>query len=236
MTLALSGPLVETVFGTPVERCRARCSPSSSLYGVLYAFSLLFANVLVATGKTVRLLLIQLAWVSTLVPAMIVSVNYWGPQRGGRAHVVTILLVGLPGYVMAVLRVTISASGACPRRPSHRPSPPPWRVGPRGWLLRPFDASWLRLVSAGWSGVSSIWWGLGPSPSARARPPRARLASREVPRPVARSGAGMTVASKRRSSRHRSGGTGSGRLPHQRAGFGPHPPRAWTFGERLRNR
>ena len=77
-----------------------------SLYGILYAFSLLFANVLVATGKTIRLLVIQLSWVAILVPAILIGVHLRGLPGVAWAHVVTMGLVAIPAYVVAVVRTT----------------------------------------------------------------------------------------------------------------------------------
>ncbi|SEQ12782.1 lipopolysaccharide biosynthesis protein [Microlunatus flavus] len=105
ISAALSRPLVDTVFG-------ARWAEAAPVlvvlagYGALYAFSLLFANVLVATGQTVRLLLIQLGWVVVLVPGMVLG-EHWAGLRGvAWAHVVTIGLIAVPAYGVAVVRAT----------------------------------------------------------------------------------------------------------------------------------
>jgi PST family polysaccharide transporter len=105
MTLALSGPLVETVFGAKWLDA-APVLVVLSIYGVVYAFSLLFANVLVATGATMRLLLVQIAWVVVLVPSIIVGLRLGGLEGAAWAHVVTIALVAIPFYLRAVLRST----------------------------------------------------------------------------------------------------------------------------------
>ncbi len=105
MTLALSTPLIRTVFGTKWEES-APVLAVLSIYGVLYAFSLLYANVLVATGKTLRLLLIQLCWVATLIPAIVVGLRHHGLVGVAWAHVVTIGLVAVPVYAVVVLRST----------------------------------------------------------------------------------------------------------------------------------
>jgi lipopolysaccharide exporter len=102
---ALARPLVVTVFG-------ARWSEASpvlvvlAVYGALYAFSLLFANVLVATGQTVRLLLVQIGWVLVLVPGIVFGEHWAGLQGVAWAHVVTIGLIAVPAYGVAVLRAT----------------------------------------------------------------------------------------------------------------------------------
>ena len=105
LTLALSTPLVLTVFGSTWAGS-APVLTVLSLYGVLYAFSLLYANVLVATGKTLRLLLVQVGWVATLVPAIVFGLRIDGLVGVAWAHVVTIGLVAVPAYAMVVLRIT----------------------------------------------------------------------------------------------------------------------------------
>ncbi len=105
MTMVLAGPLIDTVFG-------AKWSDASpvlavlSVYGLLYAFSLLFANVLVATGATMRLLMVQVAWVAVLVPSMVFGLRWGGLVGAAWAHVVMISLVAIPVYLHAVLRAT----------------------------------------------------------------------------------------------------------------------------------
>lgn len=105
MTLALSTPLILTIF----RQKWADVPPVLavlSIYGVLYAFTLLYVNVLVATGQTVRLLLIQVVWVATLVPAIYVGFNHSGLVGVAWAHVITIGLIAVPAYLIAVLIAT----------------------------------------------------------------------------------------------------------------------------------
>jgi PST family polysaccharide transporter len=105
MTLALSAPVVETVFGAKWLDA-APVLVVLSIYGVIYAFSLLFANVLVATGATMRLLSVQIAWVVVLVPSIVVGLRFGGLEGAAWAHVVAISVVAIPVYLRAVLRAT----------------------------------------------------------------------------------------------------------------------------------
>jgi O-antigen/teichoic acid export membrane protein len=151
MTLALSQPLVLTIFG-PKWSDAAPVQAVLSLYGILYAFSLLFANVLVATGKTLRLLGIQLSWVAILVPAILISVRLGGLEGVAWAHVLTIGLLAVPGYALAVLRVTgqpgTQLLGAC-----LRPGLAAAIAGAGAWLTsQAFTAPWLSLLSGGFVG------------------------------------------------------------------------------------
>ena len=109
-----------------------------SLYGILYAFSLLFANVLVATGKTLRLLLIQVAWVATLVPAILVGVNNSG--SGGR-------WLGARCHDQPDRGTRLCSSPRCMRQVSEwsaapRRSP----TGSRGWHRRPGSVACLARI------------------------------------------------------------------------------------------
>lgn len=107
LSVALADPIVRILFGEKwVEAIPVLAV--LAVYGSLYAFSLLFANALVAVGRTSRLLLVQLAWVAVLVPAMIAGLHWWGLEGAAWAHVVTISAVALPGYLFAVLRSTDS--------------------------------------------------------------------------------------------------------------------------------
>lgn len=100
-TAAIAPSLIHTVFG---EKW-AGAGPVLSVlvvYGACFAFTLLYVNMLVAIGATTQLLMVQVAWVTALVPAM-----FWGIEVGGLigaawAHVVVVLLVSLPGYLWAI--------------------------------------------------------------------------------------------------------------------------------------
>ena len=105
LSTALAGPIVVVLFG-------ARWSEAIpvlavlSVYGALYALSLLLANVLVALGRTVRLLVVQLSWVAVLVPAMLAGLHLFGLTGVAWAHVGSIALVAVPAYATAVLSAT----------------------------------------------------------------------------------------------------------------------------------
>lgn len=105
LSVVLAGPLVHVLFG-------ARWSAAApvlavlAVYGALYSFSLLYANVLVATGATTRLLLVQICWVLVLAPAIVVGFRMSGLVGAAWAHVLTIAAIALPGYAWAALRAT----------------------------------------------------------------------------------------------------------------------------------
>lgn len=99
-TMALSGPLVASLFG-PRWAQAAPVLAVLSAYGMLYAFSLLLVNLLVAHGRTSRLLVVQMLWIGLLVPLMILSVRY-GLVGVAWAHVAVMALVAIPGYALAL--------------------------------------------------------------------------------------------------------------------------------------
>ena len=161
MTLALSGPLIMTLFGQKWSEA-APVLAVLATYGVLYTFSLLFVNVLVATGKTLRLLLIQLVWIATLVPAIVVGVNFWNLVGVGWAHVVTIGLIALPAYLIAVLRVTRVRLSDLLRKIT-RPAVSATLAGGAAWLTSQlFETSWVSLVVGGLVGGLVYLIGVGP--------------------------------------------------------------------------
>ena len=148
LSLALSGPLVLTLFGQKWAEAIPVLTVLA-LYGILYSFTLLYVNVLVAAGKTSQLLMIQVAWVATLVPAIVLTVPLWGLQGVAWAHVVTIGLVAVPAYVTAIVRATgVRVSSVL--RIVLRPVVAAVLAAAGAWLTsHAFDAHWLGLVIGG---------------------------------------------------------------------------------------
>jgi lipopolysaccharide exporter len=83
---------------------------SASALGWLAAFGTmrvvfdLMATFLIARGQSRPVLLVQIAWVAALVPAMVVGVHAWGIAGAGIAHIVVALIVVLPAYILALNR------------------------------------------------------------------------------------------------------------------------------------
>lgn len=148
LSVALADPIVRILFGEkwleaiPVLAVLA-------VYGSLYAFSLLFANALVAVGRTSRLLIVQLAWVAVLVPAMIAGLHLWGLEGAAWAHVITISAVALPGYLLSVLRSTDSQAGTF-LAAVQRPFGGAVLAGTAAWLVTLIvGPSWMQLLCGG---------------------------------------------------------------------------------------
>ncbi|PWW21381.1 PST family polysaccharide transporter [Geodermatophilus normandii] len=112
LSAASAGPLIETVYG----RTWIAAAPVLAVlapYGVLAVHALLYSNVLVGGAAHARMLLyVQLIWLATLIPAMWLGVQWEGVMGAAVAHVVVIVLVVAPTYLIAVRRMSgVSSSG-----------------------------------------------------------------------------------------------------------------------------
>jgi lipopolysaccharide exporter len=105
MTMALARPLVLTVYGAKWA-ASADVLAVLSLYGAVFMACLLFANMLISLGRTKFLLVLQLIWIGTLVPAMVLGVRKDGILGAAYAHVAVIVPIVLPSYLLALKRVT----------------------------------------------------------------------------------------------------------------------------------
>jgi len=105
MSLALARPIVLTVYGAK-WLAAANVLVILSLYGAVFILCLLFANMLTALGRTKFLLIIQLIWIGTLVPAMVVGVHRNGIVGAAYAHVAVIIPIVLPSYLLVLKRLT----------------------------------------------------------------------------------------------------------------------------------
>jgi PST family polysaccharide transporter len=105
LTSALALPLIVTLYGAKWHEA-ASVLVVLTLHGVLFVFGLLFANLIIVTGRTGILLGVQVLVLVCLVPAMIVGVHVLGLVGVGVAHIVVICLVTMPIYIAAVRRST----------------------------------------------------------------------------------------------------------------------------------
>ncbi|MFT4287062.1 oligosaccharide flippase family protein [Nocardioides sp.] len=98
LVLALARPVVLSLYG---EKWAASIPVLEvlALYGMVFAYCLLLANVLVALGRTWRLLFIQLGWIVVLVPTMLWGLAAGGLPGVGWSHVAVVLAVALPLYL-----------------------------------------------------------------------------------------------------------------------------------------
>jgi lipopolysaccharide exporter len=103
LTLALAEPLIITVYGRTWEAA-IPVLEILGVYGAVFVVVSLLSNLLVGTGYTGRVLLIQLAWIGILVPAMALGVKWDGVSGVAWAHVVAVAGIVLPLYLWAVSR------------------------------------------------------------------------------------------------------------------------------------
>ena len=105
----LARPLVAFAYGS-------KWLGSAGALGVLAVFGAmrvvfdLMATFLIARGGSRPVLVVQLAWVAALVPAMIVGVHAGGIVGAGVAHVVVACCLVLPAYVLALGRYGVAGS------------------------------------------------------------------------------------------------------------------------------
>jgi O-antigen/teichoic acid export membrane protein len=83
---------------------------------VLFAFGLLFANIVIALGRTGTLLAVQVVALVLLLPAIVVGIRISGLVGIGVAHIVVIAFVTIPLYVATIkkssgmeLRIVLAA-------------------------------------------------------------------------------------------------------------------------------
>ena len=105
MMIALARPIVLTLYGAKWA-ASANVLAILSIYGVVSMVCLLFANMLTSFGRTKILFILQLIWIGTLVPAMVLGVRKDGIVGAAYAHVAVIVPIVLPSYLLALKRVT----------------------------------------------------------------------------------------------------------------------------------
>ena len=105
MMLVLARPLILTLYGAKWA-ASADVLAILSIYGVASMVCLLFANMLTSFGRTKSLFFLQLIWIGTLVPAMVLGVRMDGIVGAAYAHIAVIVPIVLPSYLLALKRVT----------------------------------------------------------------------------------------------------------------------------------
>jgi lipopolysaccharide exporter len=105
LTLGLATPLLISVYGSKWSDA-APVLTVLTLHGVVFVMCLLFANIIIAMGRTGVLLGVQLAAIVCLVPAIALGIQLGGLVGVGVAHIVVICGVTLPAYLVAIRRST----------------------------------------------------------------------------------------------------------------------------------
>lgn len=99
----LARPTVTFVYG-PAWLGSAGVLGVLAIFGAMRVVFDLMATFLIARGASRPALLVQVAWVVALVPAMVVGVHAWGIVGAGVAHLVVGFFVVLPAYMLALNR------------------------------------------------------------------------------------------------------------------------------------
>jgi O-antigen/teichoic acid export membrane protein len=105
MSIALARPIVLTMYGAKWAAA-ANVLVILSVYGAVFVPCLLFTSMITAFGRTKFLLVLQLIWIGSLVPAMALGVHKDGIVGAAYAHVAVILPIVLPSYLIVLKRVT----------------------------------------------------------------------------------------------------------------------------------
>jgi PST family polysaccharide transporter len=105
MMIALARPLVLTLYGAKWAAA-VDVLAILAIYSIVSMVCLLFANMLTSFGQTKFLFFLQLIWIGTLVPAMVLGVHKDGIVGAAYAHVAVIVPIVLPSYLLVLKRVT----------------------------------------------------------------------------------------------------------------------------------
>lgn len=109
LTIALARPIVLTLYGA---KWAASIQPLSILafYGASSIICVLFANILAGLGRANFVLMVQLVWLVTLIPEIVLGVRHSGIVGAAVAHVIVIGPIVLPIYLFGLRKVTDSAA------------------------------------------------------------------------------------------------------------------------------
>jgi lipopolysaccharide exporter len=105
LMIVLARPLVLAAYGAKWAAA-ANVLAVLALYSVVFMVCLLFGNLLTGLGRTKILLVLQLIWIGTLVPAMVLGVHMDGIVGAAYAHVAVIVPIVLPSYLIVLKRAT----------------------------------------------------------------------------------------------------------------------------------
>lgn len=101
MIATLSSPIVELVYG----RTWLPAAPILGLLGIFGAFRVVFdltASFLLSRGAAKATLIVQVAWMGALTPAMFIGAQIGGSVGAAAAHLLVALLIVVPAYGVAI--------------------------------------------------------------------------------------------------------------------------------------
>ncbi len=109
-TFAFAHPLIETVYGAKWLTAAPVVSVLA-VFGVLYVLELLFDNMMIASGRTVTMFIVQAVALAVLIPVLVLGARVGGLVGVGVGHIVVILLVTMPAYLVAIRIITGAGVG-----------------------------------------------------------------------------------------------------------------------------
>lgn len=104
-TIAFAPEVIFALYG-PTWSKAAPILAILAFYGGIFVVSLLLSNFLVGTGRTGWVFLIQLVWLSTLIPSVALGIQFLGLEGAAYAHVFVIVVVIIPMYLIAMRKVS----------------------------------------------------------------------------------------------------------------------------------
>jgi PST family polysaccharide transporter len=105
LEMVLSRPIVLILYGA---HWAAASEPLAilTLYGLIFIVCALFSQMIAALGKSKFILIVRLIWLAVLVPAMALGVHEDGIVGAAIAHIIIIVPIVLPCYIIALKRAT----------------------------------------------------------------------------------------------------------------------------------
>ncbi|MEV8182576.1 oligosaccharide flippase family protein [Specibacter sp. NPDC078692] len=145
----LSEPLISLIYGEKWSLA----APVLAALGIFGAFRLVFdvwVAYLLACGKSLAVLLVQIVWFCSLIPAMIAATHLFGIVGGGWAHVVVGVMVVLPAYIWALRGTRADLRGLA------KVGWPPVLAGVPTWFVAHFVANLVSspILAIGLGGIA----------------------------------------------------------------------------------
>jgi len=159
---ALAEPLVTFLYGSAWTAASAALV-GLAVFGGMRVVIDVVATFLIALGATAEVLVVQVLWLLVMVPTMVVGVEWFGLAGAGWVHVVVVLAVVLPAYLVCLRRfeVDVMAFLAACVRPVVGLIP----AAVACWWIGAQDASPFALLMAGGLAVTLLyavpmapWW------------------------------------------------------------------------------
>jgi PST family polysaccharide transporter len=104
-SIAFARPLILAIYG-PQWGEAAPVLSVLSVYGMVFVLGLLFANIIIASGRTGVLFWVQAAALAALLPALPLGILWGGTVGAAWAHVLVVAGVTLPIYLISIRKVS----------------------------------------------------------------------------------------------------------------------------------